>query len=202
ELNVAIRTFEFAAGRSWLGAGGGIVADSDPEAEYAECLIKATPLITAIGARLDVNRATEPDDPGGPDALNRLAPRPSAGVFSSLLVTDGQTRGLADHLARLASSVRDLYGKELPARLQADLAACLASAPTGRLRISVRPVGGPLQATVEVAPLRPATAPAAAVGAITLRPTTVAGGIGGRKWRDRRLLGELGARAGPAGRGE
>ncbi len=55
ELNVAIRTFEFAAGRCWLGAGGGIVADSDPEAEYAECLIKATPLITAIGARLDVN---------------------------------------------------------------------------------------------------------------------------------------------------
>ena len=156
ELNVAIRTFEFAAGRCWLGAGGGIVADSDPEAEYAECLIKATPLLAAIGARLDVNPAT---DPAGPDALDRLAPRPSAGVFTSLLVTDGQTRGLADHLARLASSVRDLYGKDLPARLQADLAACLASAPTGRLRITVRPVGGPLQATIEVVPLHPAAAP-------------------------------------------
>ena len=36
ELNVAIRTFEFAAGRAWLGAGGGIVADSDPAAEYAD----------------------------------------------------------------------------------------------------------------------------------------------------------------------
>ena len=190
ELNVAIRTFEFAAGRCWLGAGGGIVADSDPEAEYAECLIKATPLITAIGARLDVNPATEPD---GPVTLNRLAPRPSAGVFSSLLVTDGQTRGLADHLARLASSVLDLYGKELPAGLRADLAACLASAPTGRLRITVRPVGGPLQATIGVVPLHPAPA---AVGAITLRPATVAGGIGARKWRDRRLLAELAARAG------
>ena len=190
ELNVAIRTFEFAAGRCWLGAGGGIVADSDPAAEYAECLIKATPLIAAIGARLDVSPAPEPD---GPAALNRLAPRPCAGVFSSLLVTDGQTRGLADHLARLASSVRDLYGKDLPAALQADLAACLASAPTGRLRITVRPVGGPLQATVEVVPLPPAPA---AVGAITLRPATVAGGIGGRKWRDRRLLAELAAHAG------
>ena len=30
ELNVAIRTFEAGAGRLWLGAGGGIVADSDP----------------------------------------------------------------------------------------------------------------------------------------------------------------------------
>src|SRR5580692_5651069 len=58
ELNVAIRTFEFAAGRCWLGAGGGIVADSDPEAEYVECLIKATPLLAAIDARLDVSPAT------------------------------------------------------------------------------------------------------------------------------------------------
>ena len=33
ELNVAIRTFEVAGGRVWLGAGGGIVADSDPDAE-------------------------------------------------------------------------------------------------------------------------------------------------------------------------
>ena len=153
ELNVAIRTFEFAAGRCWLGAGGGIVADSDPEAEYAECLIKATPLLTAIGARLDVGA---PPDPAGPDALAWLTPRPSAGVFSSLLVTDGQTRGLADHLARLASSVRDLYGKDLPAGLEADLADCLAAAPTGRLRITVRPVGGPLQPTIEIVPLQPA----------------------------------------------
>jgi para-aminobenzoate synthetase/4-amino-4-deoxychorismate lyase len=215
ELNVAIRTFEFAAGSCWLGAGGGIVADSDPAAEYAECLIKATPLLTAIGARLDASPAPES---ARPVALNRLTPRPSAGVFSSLLVTDGQTRGLAEHLARLAASVRDLYGKDLPATLRADLAACLASAPTGRLRITVRPVGGPLQATIEVIPLRPSAAPpsplpeltarsaagapqipprlASPVDAITLRPMTVAGGIGGQKWRDRRLLAELAVRAG------
>ncbi len=41
ELNVAIRTFEFHAGRVWLGSGGGIVADSAPDDEYTECLIKA-----------------------------------------------------------------------------------------------------------------------------------------------------------------
>ena len=39
---------------------------------------------------------------------------------------------------------------------------------------------------------------ASALGAITLRPATVAGGIGGQKWRDRRLLAELAARAGVA----
>ena len=193
ELNVAIRTFEFAAGRCWLGAGGGIVADSDPAAEYAECLIKAEPLLAAIGARLD----TGPPAGAGANGLAALTPRPSAGVFTSLLVTEGQTRGLADHLARLAVSVRDLYGKDLPASLQADLAACLASGPTGRLRITVRPVGGPLQATIEIVAARPASAdvvrPAAA--AITLRPVIVPGGIGGRKWRDRRLLDELARRA-------
>ena len=58
ELNVAIRTFEFAArpsapGTVWLGVGGGIVADSGEEDEYAECLLKAGPLIPAIGSRPD-----------------------------------------------------------------------------------------------------------------------------------------------------
>ena len=32
ELNVAIRTFEQHGNHLWLGAGGGIVADSDPQA--------------------------------------------------------------------------------------------------------------------------------------------------------------------------
>ncbi|HEX4398433.1 MAG TPA: aminodeoxychorismate synthase component I [Trebonia sp.] len=180
ELNVAIRTFEFAAGRVWLGAGGGIVADSDDAAEYAECLTKATPLLTALGARLDTEAA-------GPAA--DLAPRPAAGVFTSLAVTDGRTRGLAAHTGRLAASVARLYAKDLPVSLPADLARCLAARPTGRLRITIRPVGGPLQATVEVVPL---TAPP---DAVALRPVTVSGGIGAHKYRDRRLLAELTRRA-------
>ena len=52
ELNVAIRTFEAGGGRLWLGAGGGIVADSDPAAELEECHVKARPLIAAIGGSL------------------------------------------------------------------------------------------------------------------------------------------------------
>jgi para-aminobenzoate synthetase/4-amino-4-deoxychorismate lyase len=191
ELNVAIRTFEFAAGRAWLGAGGGIVADSDPATEYAECLIKATPLLTAIGARLDVSVSPPPAEP---------LPRPSAGVFTSLLVSGGETRGLPSHLARLEASVRDLYGKDLPASLLAQVSAPgwsarLAAQPSGRLRITVRPVGGPLQATIEVIALPPAQPGPAG---ITLRPVTVPGGIGAHKWRDRRLLAELAARAGLA----
>jgi para-aminobenzoate synthetase/4-amino-4-deoxychorismate lyase len=181
ELNVAIRTFEFAAGKAWIGAGGGIVADSDPAAEYAECLIKAAPLLAAVGARLD-ERARSSQAARGP--------RPAAGVFSSLLVDGGVTRGLDAHLARLADSVRDLYGKELPASLAADLAECLRARPTGRLRITVRPVGGPLQATVEVVPL----AGQGQTAGLALTPATVPGGIGGHKYRDRGLLGDLAAR--------
>lgn len=46
ELNVAIRTVEFdAEGQAVLGVGGGITADSDPEAEWAECLHKAAPTL-------------------------------------------------------------------------------------------------------------------------------------------------------------
>ncbi|MDZ4264359.1 MAG: aminodeoxychorismate synthase component I [Mycobacterium sp.] len=48
ELNVAIRTVEFAAdGTAVLGVGGGITADSDPAREWDECLHKAAPIISA-----------------------------------------------------------------------------------------------------------------------------------------------------------
>ncbi len=46
ELNVAIRTVEFDTfGHAVLGVGGGITADSDPDAEWAECLHKAAPVV-------------------------------------------------------------------------------------------------------------------------------------------------------------
>jgi para-aminobenzoate synthetase component 1 len=48
ELNVAIRTIEISGDRLWLGAGGGITADSDPEAEWQECLHKIAPLAAVL----------------------------------------------------------------------------------------------------------------------------------------------------------
>jgi para-aminobenzoate synthetase component 1 len=46
ELNVAIRTVEFdGTGKAVLGVGGGITADSDPDAEWLECLHKAEPIV-------------------------------------------------------------------------------------------------------------------------------------------------------------
>ena len=48
ELNVAIRTLVLSQGKVHLGVGGGIVADSEPEAEYEECLAKARAMLAAI----------------------------------------------------------------------------------------------------------------------------------------------------------
>ena len=99
ELNVAIRTFEFCGDRVWLGAGGGIVADSQADDEYSECLLKAAPLVRAVGGRLarepgagagggaadsGTAAAPAPVDRSGVGAARigaaRLAPRPDPGA--------------------------------------------------------------------------------------------------------------------------
>jgi para-aminobenzoate synthetase/4-amino-4-deoxychorismate lyase len=114
-------------------------------------------------------------------------------VFTSVLVAGGVAAGLDEHVNRLAVSAHELYGKELPARLRDDLARCLEARPTGRLRITVQPRGGPLHATVECVPLDDGPAVA------DLVPVVIPGGIGGHKWSDRRLLARSAAkaRAGP-----
>ena len=52
ELALTIRTFAVAEGRIHLWVGGGIVWDSEPEAEIEESWVKARPLLAAIGALL------------------------------------------------------------------------------------------------------------------------------------------------------
>jgi para-aminobenzoate synthetase component 1 len=48
ELALTIRTFAVAAGRIHLWVGGGIVWDSEPEAEIEESWVKARPLLAAV----------------------------------------------------------------------------------------------------------------------------------------------------------
>lgn len=48
DLNIVIRTMVVIGGRIYFHAGGGIVADSDPEIEYEETLHKARALIEAL----------------------------------------------------------------------------------------------------------------------------------------------------------
>src|SRR4051794_29578422 len=49
DLALTIRTFAVADGRIHLWVGGGVVWDSDPEAEIEESWVKARPLLAAVG---------------------------------------------------------------------------------------------------------------------------------------------------------
>ena len=54
DFALTIRTFAVADGRIHLWAGGGIVWDSDPEAEIEESWVKARPLLAAVGGLIRV----------------------------------------------------------------------------------------------------------------------------------------------------
>jgi para-aminobenzoate synthetase/4-amino-4-deoxychorismate lyase len=173
ELNVAIRTFEVAGGRAWLGAGGGITWGSDPDAEYRECLSKARPLIEAAGSALAEEPITRPQ--ALPPPTRRPRPDPALGVFETLLAADGEFKLLDEHLRRLEASVLELYGERLPPDLG------LEPPPAGawRIRVVFRPGAG---VTVERVP---ATFPD---GPLEPELLVLPGGLGAHKWVDRVLV--------------
>ena len=51
DWNIAIRTVVSTGGAAYFHAGGGIVADSTPEAEYEETLVKASGMLRALRVR-------------------------------------------------------------------------------------------------------------------------------------------------------
>jgi para-aminobenzoate synthetase/4-amino-4-deoxychorismate lyase len=173
ELSVAIRTFELAAGSIWLGAGGGITWSSDPDRELDECLAKAAPLIAAVDGRIE--QPPRGEARGIPRALNGGAdrPDPALGVFETVLVVDGEPQHLEDHLRRLGleavPSFPELHGAQ-------------------RLRLKLAPDGSLTWDTASLPPDPPADG-------FLLSAWLLPGGLGERKWLDRRLLDHLTASA-------
>ena len=132
QLNVAIRTLELAGGRAWLGCGGGIVADSDPQAELREALGKVAPI--AARARRPRARARRRQPRRRRRRAGRGGPTPRAGCWRrSPSATAGPStpsatwRGWPPPPARSTASTRSV---ELP-----------AEAPDGRLRVLLAPDG-------------------------------------------------------------
>jgi para-aminobenzoate synthetase/4-amino-4-deoxychorismate lyase len=189
ELNVAIRTFEIAGGRIWLGVGGGIVADSTPEAELREALDKAAGPLAALGSgiewRVKPHSAAQPSTRRVGRALEHgERPDPRAGLLETILVRDGEAQHLDAHLARLAASAAELYDLELPAELARSVAA--SAHGTGRLRVVLEPSG---EHRVDLAPLGDPPEQR------TLTPFVLPGGLGRHKWADRTLVQALAAAA-------
>jgi para-aminobenzoate synthetase/4-amino-4-deoxychorismate lyase len=196
ELNVAIRTLELCGDRVWLGAGGGVVADSDPWHELEECLVKARPVVAAAGGEL-----AEPHGPA-PLASGRLPvalsggserPEPGHGVFSTMRVSNGVALDLASHLARLQASVATVYGRALPSGLAERVAAEAGDWDHARLRVDAIPGPGyAVDVELEARRLEHPAEPEL----VALEPVVLPGGLGEHKWRDRRLLDELARRLG------
>jgi para-aminobenzoate synthetase/4-amino-4-deoxychorismate lyase len=190
ELNVAIRTFEVRGERIWLGAGGGIVADSDPERELEECRVKARPVIAAAGGRLAGDAPLQPAPAVPSRALDGAAdrPDPALGVFTTILARAGEPVDAGAHLERLGASVRELYGRPLPDNLRRVVRAA-AGPGLARVRVTAIPATDGAGIDVDVA-AEPLTLPAAP-SPVVLVPAALPGGLGEHKWVDRRLLAAL-----------
>jgi para-aminobenzoate synthetase/4-amino-4-deoxychorismate lyase len=197
ELSVAIRTFESTATTTWLDAGGGITTGSDPTAEAAECLAKATPLLAAIGATLEETPPGEATTVGGSATVRdsgpagavprplRLGahpvprPDPAGGVFETILVVDGVALAVEEHLERLGRAAREVYGFAVPEAAEALVRyTALEQGRSCRLRVVLDARG---DVGVEVGELPEP-------GDVLLEPVVLAGGLGDRKWRDRRWV--------------
>jgi para-aminobenzoate synthetase/4-amino-4-deoxychorismate lyase len=111
-------------------------------------------------------------------------PDPAQGVFDSLLVVGGEPVELEAHLARLARTLLQVYGAELPAEVREQLLPVAVPFELGRLRVTARPAQAGLEIEIGACPLDPGLmfpTAGAALGSVD-RP----GGHGPYKWVDRR----------------
>ena len=110
-------------------------------------------------------------------------PDPRAGVFDTLLVQAGEPVALAPHLARLATSVRELYDVVVGVTaLSREVSAAVTAtgSPLQRVRVAFVPGAG---LSVDARPL--AARPRVPWHLVVRR---LPGGWGGHKWRDRSQL--------------
>jgi para-aminobenzoate synthetase / 4-amino-4-deoxychorismate lyase len=111
-------------------------------------------------------------------------PDPAQGVFETLLVVGGEPVELEAHLARLGSTLLQVYGAELPAEVREQVIPVAAPFELGRLRVTAVPARTGFEIEIAARPLDPAIMFPAAGAALSSvdRP----GGNGPHKWVDRR----------------
>jgi para-aminobenzoate synthetase / 4-amino-4-deoxychorismate lyase len=166
------------------------------------------PAQQVIRERGNADATTFADDPLGrriDEALGfGFRPDPGLGVFETVLAERGEVVLLEPHLERLVASCAELYEmvldvEELRGRVLATVAgADVAARERGRIRVLADP-NGAIEVTVvpeAPAPSASGSEPAAGVSGsasppLELVPYLLPGGLGARKWRDRRLLEAL-----------
>ena len=113
-----------------------------------------------------------------------MRPDPALGIFETVLVHRGRPVALAEHLARLASSVEALYAAAPPVDL-ADAASDRARSLRRPARLRIVYDGS---YELEVAEAPESLLAVEAQPSLALRPLAIPGGLGAHKWRDRSAL--------------
>ncbi len=170
DLGVVIRTVVAGPSGATIGAGGAIVALSDPAAELAEVELKRA----TVSGGLRRPAAREP----------RIDP--AVGLFETLLVVDGRPVRLEEHLRRLDASLRALSDATLPAGLREAILDAAAGTRLGRLRADVTTNADGTRFAVRVADVDDSIVfPAAPT---VLHRVDVSAAPAPHKWADRRWI--------------
>ena len=89
QLSIVIRTAITTAGKAWFHTGAGIVADSSPEAEYAETTAKAAGFLLAVSTP---SQSDEPGDAGSTSSTSNAGAAQVEHVTPSLQRPDRWSR--------------------------------------------------------------------------------------------------------------
>jgi para-aminobenzoate synthetase/4-amino-4-deoxychorismate lyase len=119
-------------------------------------------------------------------------PDPARGVFETLLVVEGVPLELDVHLERLAGSLAELYGADVPDDTRSIVLGSTRDAPLARFRLTLVPdgFGGFVQSTA-LQNLEDTVVLPSWDRALELSGHVVPGGLGPHKWADRRLVDSL-----------
>lgn len=119
-------------------------------------------------------------------------PNASLGVFETMLVVDGRPQECPRHLARLATSLHELYGHALPGSVRERILSAAEGHALARLRVELAP--DDLEGAIRVEPFEPALV--LSEQECELATVGVAGGFGAHKLVDRAWLDEIDAATG------
>jgi para-aminobenzoate synthetase/4-amino-4-deoxychorismate lyase len=126
------------------------------------------------------------------DFAAEAKPNASLGVFDTMLVIDGSPLECPRHLARLTTSLHELYGQVLPGSLHERVLSAAAGHASARLRVDV--AAGDVEGKIQIEPFE--RAHVLAEQECELAIVGVAGGFGAHKLADRAWLDQIEAAAG------